>query len=171
MRKHLTPEGRNKKSSIELDKELFEIENRFKLNSQDRQRFRKLLFPLDEELKNMSIMRDFPSPSPTKLKTSTLVSSICTLKRKRAIFSDDEKLQQKKTLTQSTLKLQNASDLRPKQVKNITIQNKKKCKSSLIQETIPNMFSGNSRIFQTSKASVAKSIRLKSIACTGLTKK
>lgn len=170
MRKYLTPEGKDKKSSIELDSEILQIENRLKLNSRARLRFRKLLFPLDEELNNMSIERDFPSPSPQKLKTNTSVS--CTKKRKKVISGDDKKSPVgNKYLTQKTLTLKNTYNLRSKKDKNISLKKKKKMKNTLSQETIPNMFSGNSTIFQTSKASVANSIELKSIACISLTKR
>lgn len=162
MRKHLTPEGRDKISVTELDSELLQIENRLKLNSQNRLRFRKLLFPLDEELNNMTIKRDFPTQSHQKLKTSTSASLSYKKKKKKAIFGGDKKSPlENNYLSQNTLKLKSITDLRPKKVKNISIKN----------ETIPNMLSRNSMIFQTSKASVANSIELKSISCTGLIKR
>lgn len=59
IRKILTPKGINNTSTSEINTDLVKIEDRLKLNSQKRKRLRKLLFPSNEELLNMSINDDF----------------------------------------------------------------------------------------------------------------
>lgn len=181
VRKYLTPQGRENKSLTELDTELLKIEDRLKLDSQARQRFRKLLFPSDKELSDMSVVSDFPSPSPQKLRISAPARLICTKKRKKVL--DKETLPQCKNLKNNekstpeknvpkTMQWRIPTDLRPKKVMKIDIKNKKNIEKTLTQETIPNMFSRNSSmIFQTPKPSVASPIELQSITCTGLTKR
>lgn len=166
MRKYLTPLGKDNISSEELNNALLKVENSLKLNSQARQRFRKLLFPLDEELSNMSMEYDFSSPLPRKLKTSTPVSSICTKKSENVNFSNKEKSPREKKSTQNILQRQKTLELRPNKFKNNI-----KLKKTLTQERISNMFSGNSMNIQTSNTSDAYPTNLKSITCTGLTKK
>lgn len=182
IRKYLTPQGRENKSLTELDSELIKIEDRLKLNSQARQRFRKLLFPMDKELNNMSIVSDFPSPSPQKLRISAPAILMCTKKRKKVLdkeilpqcksSKDNEKSPQDKKIVSNALLWRIPTDLRPKKVKKVDIKNKKNLEKTLTQQTLPNMFSRNSSmIFQTPKDSVASPIELQSIACTGLAKR
>jgi len=85
LRKYLTPNGNENTTSTELDSELAKIEDRLNLNSQDRQRFRKLLFPSDKNLNNMNDVSDFPSPSPQKIRISAPSRLISTKKQKKMI--------------------------------------------------------------------------------------
>lgn len=165
-----TPRGRDNISSAELDTEFLKIEDHLKLNFQARKRFRKLLFPLNEELNDTSIKRDITSPTTQKLKTTTSASLIPTKKKKKVLLhqtslSNYEKLTQENNFPQKTLQRPKTSDLRPQKVKNIKINNKNELKKTLTQETITNMFPENSMILQTSKKEVAYPIALKSIAC------
>jgi len=179
LRKYLTPKEKENKSSVELNSDLVKIEDRLNLNSQARQRLRKLLFPSDKELYNMSIVSDFPSPSPQKLRISAPARLISTNKRK-ILFNVEVLSQNKKVINNvktppkivaedNVLQWRIPTDLRPKKIKKIN--NQKNMKNTLTQETIPSIFSRNSSmIFQTPTNSLTSSIALQTIACTGMTK-
>jgi len=181
LRKYLTPKEKENKTSVELDSDLVKIEDRLNLNSQARQRLRKLLFPSDKELYNMSIVSDFPSPSPQKLRISAPARLISTNKRK-ILFDvevlsqnkkviNNEKTPQKNTVKNNVLQWRIPTDLRPKNPKKINDQRVKNVKNTFTQETIPSIMSRNSSmIFQTPKNSLTSSIALQTIACTGMTK-
>lgn len=182
LRKYLTPKGNENKTPLELDSDIIKIEDRLNLNAHARQRLRKLLFPCDKELQNMSTTSDFPTPSPPKIKISApgrLISS----KRKKVqdkILDKEalpqnknvnikEKTPQKQISTQNIIQWRIPTELRPKKTK-------KKCNNvntkTLTQETIPDMFSRNStKIFQTPENSLASPVVVQSISCTGMTKR
>ncbi|KAL4143649.1 hypothetical protein QTP88_005960 [Uroleucon formosanum] len=179
LRKYLTPNGKENTTCTELDSELAKIEDRLNLNSQARQRFRKLLFPSDKNLNNMSNVSDFPSPSPEKLRISAPSRLISTKKRKTMF--DNKLLPNTKNLNSNkitpsqknvnTLKWEIPSDLRPKKTKKITVQKVKSVKLTQTKDTASSLMSRNSSsIFQTPKASLASPVILQSIACSGMTK-
>lgn len=180
LRKYLTPNGKENTTCTELDSELAKIEDRLNLNSQARQRFRKLLFPSDKNLNNMSNVSDFPSPSPEKLRISAPSRLISTKKRKTMF--DNKLLPNTKNLNSNkitpsqknvnTLKWEIPSDLRPKKTKKITVQKVKSVKLTQTKDTASSLMSRNSSsIFQTPKASLASPVILQSIACSGMTKR
>lgn len=180
LRKYLTPNGKENTTCTELDSELAKIEDRLNLNSQARQRFRKLLFPSDKNLNNMSNVSDFPSPSPEKLRISAPSRLISTKKRKTMF--DNKLLPNTKNLNSNkitpsqknvnTLKWEIPSDLRPKKTKKITVQKVKSVKLTQTKDTASSLISRNSSsIFQTPKASLASPVILQSIACSGMTKR
>lgn len=182
LRKYLTPKGKENKTSAELDSDLIKIEDQLNLNSHARQRLRKLLFPPDKELNDMSIVSDFPSPSPQKLRISAPARLINTNKRKKIcdekVLSQNtkvingEKTPEKYIVKDNVLQWQIPTDLRPKITKKINIQKEKNVKNTLTQETITSLMSTNSSmIFQTPKNSLASPIALQTVACTGMTKK
>jgi len=180
LRKYLTPKGKNNRTSVELDSDLIKIEDRLNLNSQARHRLRKLLFPSNKELYNMSIDSDFPSPSPQKPRISAPAKLITTKKRK--MLFDIETLSQNKklinnekmphnTVKNNVLQWRIPTDLRPIKSKKINNQKENNVKTTFTQETISSMFSRNSSmIFQTPKNSLASPIVLQTIVCTGMTK-
>lgn len=182
LRKYLTPKGKENKTSAELDSDLIKIEDQLNLNSHARQRLRKLLFPPDKELNDMSSVSDFPSPSPQKLRISAPARLINTNKRKKIcdekVLSQNtkvingEKTPEKYIVKDNVLQWQIPTDLRPKITKKINIQKEKNVKNTLTQETITSLMSTNSSmIFQTPKNSLASPIALQTVACTGMTKK
>ncbi|XP_027851704.2 microcephalin-like [Aphis gossypii] len=61
LRKHLTPDGKENTTSKKLDSKIVKIEERLNLNFQARKRFRKLLFPSDEDLNNIHKVTNFPT--------------------------------------------------------------------------------------------------------------
>lgn len=61
LRKHLTPDGKENTTSKKLDSKIVKIEERLNLNFQARKRFRKLLFPSDEDLNNIHEVTNFPT--------------------------------------------------------------------------------------------------------------
>jgi len=182
LRKYLTPNGKENTTCTELDSELAKIENRLNLNSQARQRFRKLLFPSDKNLNNTSNVSDFPSPSPEKLRISA-PSRLISTKKKKTTF-DNKLLPNTKNLNSNkitppqknvkinSLKWEIPSDLRPKKTKKITVQKVKNVKITQTKDTVSSVMSRNSSsIFQTPKASLASPVILQSITCSGMTKR
>ncbi|XP_022174220.1 uncharacterized protein LOC111036501 [Myzus persicae] len=180
LRKYLTPNGKENTTSTELDSELVKIEDRLNLNSQARQRFRKLLFPSDKNLNNMSEVSDFPSPSPEKLRISAPSRLISTKKQKAII--DNKILHNTKNLNSNKItpsqknikinpcKWEIPSDLRPKKTKKITAQKVKSVKITQTKDPSSLISRKSSTIFQTPKASLASPVILQSIACSGMTK-
>lgn len=182
LRKYLTPKGTENKTPIELDSDLVKIENQLNLNYEARQRLRKLLFPSDKELHNVSITSDFPSPSPQKIRISAPGRLTNMKKHKTQDQVLNEKLltyhkcninlnktPKKSKAINNILQWRVPTDLRPKKVKKINIQ--KENTNTVTQESIPNMISRNSSmIFQTPQDSVSSPIVMPSIACTGMTK-
>lgn len=141
---------------------------------------RKLLFPSDVELHNISANSDFPSPSPPKVRISAPARLISTNKRKlqdkellieNKNMINEEKTTPKKIVPQNVLQWRIPTDLRPKKTKQI-LQNKTNANTKTLSQTImPNVFSRNSSmIFQTPNNSVTSPVVLQSIACTGMTK-
>lgn len=181
LRNYLTPKGKENTTCTELDSELAKIEDRLNLNSQARQRFRKLLFPSDKNLNNMSNVSDFPSPSPEKLRISAPSRLISTKKRKTMIDNklllntknlNSNKITSQKNVKIDSLKWEIPSDLRPKKTKKITVQKVKSLKITQTKDTVSSLMSRNSSsIFQTPKASLASPVILQSIACSGMTKR
>lgn len=181
LRKYLTPKGSENKTPTELDSDIVKIEDRLNLNIHARQRLRKLLFPSDVELHNISnATSDFPSPSPPKIRISAPARLISTNKRKlqdkeslieNKNIINKEKTPSEKMALQNVLQWRIPTDLRPKKPKQI-LQNKTNANTKTFsQATIPNMFSRNSSmIFQTPNNSITSSVVLQSIACTGMTK-
>ncbi|XP_001949045.2 uncharacterized protein LOC100168837 [Acyrthosiphon pisum] len=179
LRKYLTPNGKENTNCTELESELAKIEDRLNLNSQARQRFRKLLFPSDKNLNNVSNVSDFPSPSPEKLRISAPSRLISTKKRKTLIdintntknLNSNKITPLQKNAKINSLKWEIPSDLRPKKSKKITVQKVKSVKMTQTKDTVSSLMSRNSSsIFQTPKASLASPVVLKSIACSGMTK-
>lgn len=176
LRKYLTPSEKENATFTELDSELKKIEERLNLNPQARQRFRKLLFPSNTKLNDMSNVSDFPSPSPQKLRISAPSRLISTRKRKTMLhdklFSNANNMNSnKKTPTQKNVKMNPSkweipSDLRPKKTKKV-----KNVKTTQINDNVSSLMSRNSTtIFQTPKTSLASPEVLQSIACSGMTK-
>lgn len=176
LKKMLTPKEMEKKTYIELDSDLVKIENRLNLNIKARQRLRKLLFPSDKELLDMSSTNDFPSPSPQKLRISAPAKLTSTKKHKmmldkeilphNKILNDKENTPQNKN---NVLQWTIPSDLRPNKIKEINYQKQKIIQS---QDTINSVLSRNSSIiFQTPKDSIISPIILQTIACTGMSKR
>ncbi|XP_060856102.1 uncharacterized protein LOC132933848 isoform X2 [Metopolophium dirhodum] len=60
IRKHLTPDVKEKTISKEVHSEISKIEDRLNLNFEARKKFRKLLFPCDKDLNNIEV-GDFPT--------------------------------------------------------------------------------------------------------------
>ncbi|XP_060877830.1 uncharacterized protein LOC132950410 isoform X2 [Metopolophium dirhodum] len=181
LRKYLTPNGKENTTCTELDSELAKIEDRLNLNTQARQRFRKLLFPSDKNLNNMSNVSDFPSPSPEKLRISAPSRLISTKKRKNMVdnkllpntknLNSNKITPQQKNGKMNSLKWEIPSDLRPKKTKKITVQKVKSVKITQTKDTVSSLMSRNSSsIFQTPKASLASPVILQSITCSGMTK-
>lgn len=176
LRKYLTPKETDNEAPSELDNDLIEIENRLKLNPQARQRFRKLLFNSNKDLNNTSIISDFPSPSPQKLRNSA--PARLTSKKKQKLLlgkevshknKNEKKIEKtpEKPKTQTNVHRWNIpTDLRPKKIKKIAVK---------VTETRNNAISSISRdssmIFQTPKPSVNSTVSMGKIACTGFTKK
>jgi len=184
LRKYLTPNGKENTSSTELNSELAKIEDRLNLNDQARQRFRKLLFPPENNLNNMSDVSDFPSPSPEKLRISAPSRLISTKKRKtmfdNKLLSNTKNLNSNKISppqknvknNNNPLKWEIPSDLRPKKTKKIAVQKVKSVKRTQTKDTTSSLISRNSSsIFQTPKASLASPVILQSITCSGMTKR
>jgi len=181
LRKYLTPNGKENTTCTELDSELAKIEDRLNLNSQARQRFRKLLFPSDNNLNNMSNVSDFPTPSPEKLRISAPSRLISTKKRKTMIENkllpntknlNSNKITPQKNVKINSLKWEIPTDLRPKKTKKVTVQKVKNVKMTQTKDTISSLMSRNSSsIFQTPKTSLASPVMLQSIACSGMTKR
>lgn len=178
LRKYLTPKGNENKTPIEIDSDLVKIEDRLNLNFKARQRLRKLLFPSDKELLNMSVASDFPSPSPQKDRLSApgRLTSVKKRKMQDRILDKNEIPQNKNIITnektpqdkivQPNLQWKIPSCLRPKKPRKIKVHKETK---NLTQETIPNMFSRNSSmIFQTPNNSIASPVTVQAIACTGI---
>lgn len=177
LRKYLTPSGKENATSTELDSELNKIEERLNLNPQARQRFHKLLFPSNTNLKDTSSVSDFPSPSPQKLRISAPSRLISTRKRKtmlhdKLLSNANNMNTNKKTPTQKNVKMNPSkweipSDLRPKKTKKV-----KNVKTTQINDNVSSLISRNSTtIFQTPKTSLASPVVLQSIACSGMTKR
>uniref|UniRef100_A0A2S2PST0 Microcephalin n=1 Tax=Schizaphis graminum TaxID=13262 RepID=A0A2S2PST0_SCHGA len=61
IRKHLTPNGKENTTSKILGSQIAKIEDQLNLNFQARKRFRKLLFPSDEDINNIQEVIDFPT--------------------------------------------------------------------------------------------------------------
>lgn len=177
LRKYLTPKGIENKAPSDLDNDLIEIEDRLKLNSQARNRFRRLLFNENKDLNNVSIISDFPSPSPQKLRISAPARLTSTKKQnlmhgKETLHQDKnckiiKKTPEKPTTQTNVLRWNIPTDLRPKKnKKNITVK---------LTDTGDNPISLLSRdsslIFQTPKSSINSPEVTGKITCTGFTKK
>lgn len=181
LRKYLTPKGTENKTPTELNSDLVQIEDRLNLNSQARQRLRKLLFPSDKELHNMSNISDFPSPSPQKIRISA-PSRLTSKKKRKIAFDENDKevlpvsknvlnninTPQGKTDENEILKWRIPTVLRPKKIRKINDEREK----ITCTQTIPNniLSRNSSMFFETPKDSLASPVLLQSIACTGLTK-
>lgn len=141
---------------------------------------RKLLFPSDVELHNISANSDFPSPSPPKIRISAPARLISTNKRKlqdkellieNKNIINEENTTPKKIVPPNVLQWRIPTDLRPKKAKK-NLENETNANTkTLSQTTMPNVFSRNSSmIFQTPNNSVPSPVELQSIACTGMAK-
>lgn len=89
LRKHLTPEGKENTTSKELYSQIAKIEEQLNLNFQARKRFRKLLFPTDEDLNNICEISDFPTQTKdgdSSIKTSNSV----TFQTSNVFLEDDD---------------------------------------------------------------------------------
>ncbi|XP_050533488.1 microcephalin-like isoform X2 [Daktulosphaira vitifoliae] len=193
LRKYLTPKGSENKTPAALDSDLIKIEDRLKLNSRARQRLRKLLFP-DVDLSNVSNISDFPTPSPQKIRISAPARLLTSKKKPTKILVEKinnennikekiapENYVNKQTILDNNNKKRDTpennvlkhikqwkipSDLRPKKVKTISkpVENNKQTK-------LTSWLSRDSSVFfQTPKESLASSIALQTIVCTGLKK-
>lgn len=183
LRKYLTPKGRENKTPVELYSDLVQIEDRLNLNSKARQRLRKLLFPSDKELHNISLdisdVSDFPSPSPQKIRISAPSRLTSKTKQKIVLDEEDKKVllykkniinnentPQKKTDRNDILTWRIPTVLRPKKIRKINDPN-----PTCSQETNNNILSRNSSmIFETPKNSLGSPVLLQTITCSGMTK-
>lgn len=181
LRKILTPNTMERKTPIELDSDLVKIEDRLNLNIKARQRLRKLLFPSDKEFLELSVVSDFPTPSPQKSRMSAPSRLTSTKKRKIVLekevvphskkLIDNENTPEVKSTKNSILQWVIPSDLRPKKIKKINNQKEQSVKKPQTQQTITSLLSRNSSIiFQTPKDSIASPLMLQTIACTGMSK-
>lgn len=180
LRKLLTPKEKENKTPTEINSELLKIEDRLDLNLVARRRLRKLLFPSNNELQNMSVVSDFPTPSPQKIRISAPARLTAAKKQKtepvkKLLANDKILISNEKTPQDNPVKTkekwQIPSDLRPKTFRKITVHKKSNGKT-LTQDTIPNMFSRNSsKIFLSQNSSVASPIKLQTVACTGMKKR
>lgn len=184
LRKILTPNNTEKKTTVELDSDLVKIEDRLNLNKKARQRLRKLLFPSDNELLEMSTVSDFPTPSPQKSRFSAPSRLTSTKKRKMILEKEvvEKYMPHSKNLIDnkntpksrqnSILQWVIPTDLRPKKTKKNINKKEQIINKNQIQETGTSLLSRNSSfIFQTPKDSIASPLILPTIACTGLSKR
>ncbi|XP_060847460.1 uncharacterized protein LOC132927023 [Rhopalosiphum padi] len=77
IRKYLTPAGKENTTSKILDSQIAKIEDQLNLNFQARKRFRKLLFPSDEDINNIQEVMN--SPTQTKDSNSKNMSVNSTI--------------------------------------------------------------------------------------------
>ncbi|XP_025420751.1 uncharacterized protein LOC112690864 isoform X2 [Sipha flava] len=170
LRKYLTPKDTENKTPSELDDDLIEIENQLKLNSQARQRFRRLLFNSNKDIS------DFPSPSPLKLRNSA-PARLTSKKKQKLLFDKEtshknknlkkiEKTPEKQNTQSKVLRWNIPTDLRPKKIKkNIAVK-----VSETRNNAITSISRDSSMIFQTPKPSINSPVTMGKIACTGFSK-
>lgn len=180
LRKYLTPKDKDIKTPAELNSDIAKIEDRLNLNSQARQRLRKLLFPSDKNVNDISVISDFPTPSPPKCRISAPARLTSTKKQKKLLDQENVKVisnnlnenkVQDSNVENTNFRWQIPSDLRPKKFKKFKNQKPKSVLSETQDTMLSTLSRGSSIFFQTPKNSFAVPVPLPTITCTGMKKR
>lgn len=87
LRKYIIPKEGENKSPSEINHHLIRIENRMKINFLARQRFRRLLFCENEDLKNNpTVMNGYLSPLPKK-STKSASARLASRKKQKLLLA------------------------------------------------------------------------------------
>lgn len=160
----LIPDGNEKKTPKEIDSKLVQVENRLHLNSQDRQRLRKILFSSDKELYNMNIVKDSSvlSQSSQECTSDSLETSMNTSEQNiefdKEILLQNKDVEKQNTNDNTVLPLQISSDLHLK-------QNCDQIKKCVTESTI-----GSTSSLSINSSMTVLNVETLSVAFTGMRK-